>query len=99
MAVSKIRTLSRPWKHVTRTVSHPAGTNYFSTQVDFPSRTGYTRKPENFQSDNANVIVVGMYIDFNTSRAQWRTINVSNSTQSVTLSCDLVYERDDEQWT
>lgn len=99
MAVSKIRAISRPWKHVTRTVTHPAGTNYFSTQVDFPSRTGYTRKPTNYHSDNANVIIVGMYINYDTSRAFWRTNNVSNSSQSVTLSCDLVYERDDEQWT
>ena len=99
MATSTIKNaVEYQWKLVTRTVSHPAGTNYWSIQIPFPAKAGYTRQMTNLQSSNANVVVVTGYADSNGTYF-WRTNNLSSSAQQVTLSALLVYLKDDHQWT
>lgn len=85
------------FKTMTRVItSHATGTNFWGMDP-FPPKAGYTRKVGCYSSTNANVEIVGYYVENN--QLIVRTKNTGTSAQSnVELTVTAFYIRDDLVW-
>lgn len=84
------------WKRFARTVTHPAGANYWNMGT-FPAKSGYTRQVADYQTNSSDVVITGWYVEDN--NVFLRTRNMGSSSVSVALNCSFVYYKDSNQWT
>ena len=87
------------WKSTTRSnISHAAGSNYWTMNDSFPTKSGYTRKifGISISDGTGSVIATGWYLSGDYPVI--RTRNVGSATVTIGISATYVYLKDSAQF-